>query len=97
MSASAAWVNRKPHKSAEHARELQESTRAMRIALSRQGGDLADTKQGFHVTHLLMYEGELVARVFRSRGMHYTLEQWTNGEYGLRAEDLREGESFVKV
>jgi hypothetical protein len=91
------WRNAKPHNSLEHARELAAGTRAMRRALSKGYGNAADNMQGFHVTHVLVYEHETVARVYRYRGMYYTLEQWSCGELGLRKDDLREGERFVKV
>lgn len=90
------WRNPKPASSLERARQLSEGTRALRLALaSGRGG--AENLQGFRVTHVLLYEGELLGRLYRYRGVYYTLEQWSNGELGLRKDDLREGERLAKV
>lgn len=90
------WRNPRPAPSQELARQLREGTRALRLALtSARGG--AERLQGFHVTHILIYEGQEVGRVYRHQGVYYTLEQWNFGEPGLRRSDLREGERFAKV
>ncbi len=91
------WKNPAPARTLERARQLREGTRALRLACQQGRGGGAGTLQGFHVTHLLVYEGAQVARVYRYLGVYYTLEQWTHGEPGLRKTDLREGESFAKV
>lgn len=90
------WRNPQPAKSPEQARSLREGTRALRLALAGGRGG-SERKQGYQVTHLLIYEGELVARLYRYRGVFYTLEQWSCGEPGLRRSDLREGERLAKV
>lgn len=87
------WRNPIPAKSQERARA---GTRALRLAFHDARGG-AEGLQGFHVTHLLVYEGQELGRMYRHRGVYYTLEQWTHSDYGLRKTDLREGERFVKV
>ncbi len=90
------WRNPEPAKTKEGARALSEGLRAMRLAFHHACGG-AERLQGFHVTHLLVYEGQEIGRVYRHRGVYYTQEQWLHGELGLRRGDLREGERFAKV
>lgn len=45
-------------------------------------------------THLLVYEDDKLAELYRWRGAYYTLEQYSNGEPGYTRKDLREGESI---
>ncbi len=82
--------------SIERARAVSEQARDLRLAFCAEQAS-ATTLQGWHVTHLLIFEGESMGRMYRHRGMYYTLEQWTHGEPGLRKSDLREGERFAKV
>lgn len=91
------WRNPTPAKTQERARDLRIATRTLRLALTQACGGGSEHGQGFHVTHLLVYEGERVGELYRYRGVYYTLEQWSHSEPGLRKGDLREGERLVKV